>query len=76
MRRPIVDPLAAQRRTCFAQVDAYLMRSAGFQSTFDEGTLAEFLNHSDVSNGTLRAFRRAILGSRGAASVAVSAIAD
>ena len=68
--RSIVNPLTAQRRACLAEMNAYLMRSAGLQTAFDECVLIESLDDANMCDRTLPVRRVT------AAAPAVTAVAN
>ncbi len=57
VQRAIIDMFATERRSPLAQMDADLVRAPGFQAAFHEREIAEFLDNSNVSHGTLSFFR-------------------
>ena len=58
----------------FGEVDADLVRAAGFQAAFDDRVAGELLHGADVGDRPLRALRR--FAQRRAAAQAVAAVAD
>ena len=69
VQRPIVDALAAQGRSLFAEVDTHLMRSPRFQTALDQGEVAKIFEDGDVRDGSLP-----LAGPTGAAAATVTAI--
>lgn len=68
---PIIDPLAAEWRSCFSQMNAYLMGSTRFEPALDERVTAEIFEKLHMSDGTLTGIHRT-----SASSPVVSPIGD
>jgi len=53
VQRAVVDMVSTNGSACLSQMDAHLMRAAGFKATFDESEFSQLFYDMDMSNRAL-----------------------
>jgi hypothetical protein len=53
VQRAVVDMVSTNGCACLSQMDAHLVRAAGFKATFDESGISQILQGADMSNRAL-----------------------
>jgi hypothetical protein len=66
---PIINPLATDRRTALAKVNANLVGSTGFKAAFNQGEVSETFKDANMGYSPL-----SFAGVQGAATAAIASI--